>query len=73
MTEEFDKVFVSDVGRTKETFNYLIAKNNYKDHTEVKYTPLLREKGAGVLEGQKLTQFAKNAKASGVPIREYKA
>ena len=70
--EEFEKAFVSDVGRTKETFNHLIALNNAKEATEVKYTPLLREKGAGVLQGQKLAQFAKNAKASGAPLREYK-
>jgi len=71
--EKFDKVFVSDVGRTKETFANLIQMNKHIDSTPVTFNALLREKGGGVLEGEKLSKFTSSSKAHNIPIREYKA
>lgn len=39
---------------------------------EVKFTKLLREKGAGLLQGKKLKEFAICANASRCPLRDYR-
>lgn len=56
---KFDDVYVSDSFRTRQTAKIILQNTDYKN---VHLTPLLREKGGGVLEGEQLHVFRNNAK-----------
>jgi len=55
----FDDIYVSDSFRTRQTANIILQNTNY---TNVHLTPLLREKGGGILEGMPLATFRNHAK-----------
>lgn len=55
-----------------ESFPICKAKIFLHQKGPVEYTELLREKSAGILMLKPLKTFAKNAKISSTPIREYK-
>lgn len=70
--ERFDVCYVSDLGRTKNTYKEIIQQNQHKEAAEVVYSSLLREKGGGVIEGKPLKLIADAAHQTRTPIREYK-
>jgi probable phosphoglycerate mutase len=56
---DFDDVYVSDSFRTRQTASVILQNTKHKN---VYLTPLLREKGGGILEGQPLSAFKNAAK-----------
>lgn len=70
--EYFDHIYVSDLGRTKATFDNLKSEAKYLEKVKVTYTPLLREKGGGVFEGRSLGVWKQEADKAKLGIRQYK-
>lgn len=68
----FHHIYVSDLNRTRETYEGIIQKAKGLASIEPVFTSLLREKGGGVLEGKKLHLWGENAKREKVGIRKYK-
>lgn len=66
----FDHIYVSDLGRTRETFQYLFPTK--KDLSNVTFTRLIREKNGGVLEGKKSIIWDTLAEQSKLDLRQYK-
>ena len=58
----FDLIYVSDLGRTKQTFQHASAKAPHLKSIETKFTSLIREKKAGILENKPLGLWGSNAK-----------
>lgn len=56
----FDHVYVSDLKRTRDTFNN-IHKNITTKIKNIHFEPLIREKSGGILEGKPLKTFQQNA------------
>lgn len=71
--EKFHHAYVSDLGRTRETYEAMSSFFVSKKENSVTFTSLIREKSGGVLEGLPLSEWGKRAKESGLSIREYKA
>lgn len=67
---QFDHHFVSDLGRTRETFAELMEGKQLQGN--VTYSPLLREKAGGVFEGGPLVKLAQAAKLAHIPIRKFR-
>ena len=67
---KFDSIYVSDSFRTRETANIIL---NDSEYSNVYLSPLLREKGGGILEGELLSLLRANAKKSKEGFRNYKA
>jgi len=65
----FSHIYCSDLVRTRQTVEPLIA---LRGEDTVTYDPLLREKGAGVAEGLKLSALDKMRQDSGQSVRVYK-
>jgi broad specificity phosphatase PhoE len=55
----FDDVYVSDSFRARQTAGIILGNSA---HSKVHLSPLLREKGGGVLEGMPLSAFRNMAK-----------
>ena len=70
---KFHEIYCSDLGRAKETLENILISHPSKDKMKVNYSELLREKGAGVLEGQPLIVWKNGAEKAGLGIRKYKA
>lgn len=69
----FECCYVSDLGRTKDTYRLIIKESNKpKESFKETFSHLLREKGGGVMEGKPLKLISEGAKSKGIPIREYK-
>lgn len=66
----FDNAFVSDLGRTKETYSGII--NNKEICKTVDYIKLLREKYCGELEQKPQSYTDKLIEESNIPVRKYK-
>lgn len=58
---KFDHVYVSDLARTKETYKALAGETDFIKQMEPVFTPDLREKHAGVLEGQPIKCWKEHA------------
>jgi len=71
--ENFLEVYCSDLGRAKETLENILLSYPDKDKLPITFSELLREKGAGVLEGQPLGVWKANSEKAGLGIRRYKA
>jgi len=69
--EEFDAVYMSDLRRTRQTA--MPFAKALKGRTPVVYTPLLREKGGGIHEGESITMVEKLMANSGIPKRQFRA
>lgn len=67
----FDGAYVSDLGRTRETY-LKIASRRENPIKEVKFEPLLREKAGGIFEGKSLKLVADAAKAKNAPVRDFR-
>jgi probable phosphoglycerate mutase len=70
----FDRYYVSDLGRTRETFQAIASQWKLFDAASapVVYSSLLREKAGGVAEGGPLSALHDAQKKSGLPIRDFK-
>lgn len=68
----FDRIYVSDLARTRETFANVLMEYPQLGDTKTCFTPLLRERSSGPLEGERLGLWAEYAKKEGKDIREYK-
>src|SRR3990167_5039157 len=68
---EFCSAYVSDLGRTKATFQNISSKRT-ASISNVNYEPLLREKSGGVFEGKPLKQVADAAKTKNIPVRDFR-
>lgn len=71
--ENFAEIYCSDLGRAKETLDNILLSFPNKDKLNIIYSDLLREKGAGALEGKSLGVWKENADKTGLSIRKYKA
>jgi len=71
-SETFEAIYVSDLGRTRETYDNISAAFKNKEILNVIYTSLIREKGGGILEGQHLDVWKKKAIEANIPLRKYK-
>jgi len=71
--ETFGEIYCSDLVRTKETLENILSSHPSKEILVINYTELLREKGAGVLQGQPLGVSKELAEKSGLPMRRFKA
>ena len=69
---KFDYIYVSDLARTKDTFKAIAGETVFVTQTTPIYTADLREKHAGVLEGQPIKCWKEHADKEGKDIREYK-
>jgi len=69
---KFQAIFISDLNRTCQTALPVLRKNKHRS-TLVYLSPLLREKGGGVIEGMPLTTSQTMAKEQGIPLRKFKA
>ncbi|KAL4479829.1 hypothetical protein ABPG74_020345 [Tetrahymena malaccensis] len=71
--EKFDFAYVSDLARTKATFQNIHNQmvNKIPDN-KITYTPLMREKGGGEYEGKPLELFRKTAADKKIPLRQFK-
>ena len=70
----FDRFYVSDLGRTRETFDAITSqwKSFDAETAAVVYSPLMREKAGGVAEGGPLSVVHDAQKKSGLPARDFK-
>lgn len=59
--EQFDQIYVSDLGRTVATFENIKSQAKHLDKIPVVLTKLLREKAGGVLEGRPLMTWKQEA------------
>jgi len=71
--ENWTEIYCSDLGRAKETLENILLPCPDKYTDKIHFTELLREKGAGVLQGQALGIWKANATKAGMSIRQYKA
>jgi len=71
--ENWTEIYCSDLGRAKETLENILLPCSDKYVNKIHYTELLREKGAGVLQGQALGIWKTNAAKAGQSIRQYRA
>ena len=71
--ETFGEIYCSDLVRTKETLENILSSHPNKEALAINYSELLREKGAGVLQGKPLTVSKELAEKSGLPLRRFKA
>ena len=71
---QFDRFYVSDLGRTRETFNSIASQWKHFDREKavIVYSSLMREKAGGVAEGGPLSVVHEAQRKSGLPIRDYK-
>ena len=68
----FDQIYVSDLSRTKETFDNAVKEApNLKESSTI-FLSLIRERGAGVFEEKPLDLWGETAKKEGKDIREFK-
>lgn len=75
--EKFDAVYVSDLKRTVDTAHLLLSQSEHYSDTStheqlLKLEMRLREKSAGILEGQPLGSTSKAAKDHGIDPRAYR-
>ncbi|CAI2363370.1 unnamed protein product [Moneuplotes crassus] len=70
MNVDFDAIYVSDSFRTRQTANIILEGSKY---SKVHLSPLLREKGGGVMEGRLLSELRKQAVKFEGGYRNYKA
>ena len=70
--ESFNTIYVSDLGRTRETYENIAHSFKNKDSLPVIYSDLLREKGCGILEGQSVDMWRQKSSEASIPIRKYK-
>ena len=70
----FDRCYVSDLGRTRETFEAIASqwKTFDRENASVVYSSLMREKAGGVAEGGPLSVIHEAQKKSGLPARDFK-
>ena len=69
---KFTEIYCSDLGRAKETLETMSLPFTKDDEPPITYSSLLREKGAGALEGQPLGVWKDSADKAGLGIRKYK-
>lgn len=71
---EFQKFYVSDLGRTKETFEQICSQRKDKpsEESSVVFSSLMREKGGGEFEGGPLAILNEAQKKSGLGLRDFK-
>ncbi len=70
--QKFSEVFCSDLGRTKETLNHILEAFTDAESLKINYSPLIRERSFGVLEGLKRDVYRSIVDNSGIPNRDYK-
>ena len=70
--QSFTEIYCSDLGRTKETIDHITQAFKNKDKLKINYSPLIRERGFGSLEGLPREEFHAVVKKSGVHVRDYK-
>ena len=70
--EIFDTIYVSDLGRTRETYDHIVKSFKNKGSLSVIYSDLLREKGGGIFEGRNLDIWKQKASETDIPVRKYK-
>lgn len=68
---QFDGAYVSDLGRTRETYQKIASRRD-NPIKEVKFEPLLREKSGGIFEGKSLKLVADAAKVKNAPVRDFR-
>lgn len=68
----FHHIYVSDLNRTKQTYEGIIHTASSLSSIQPTYTSLIREKSGGVLEGESLGIWGENAAKEKLPIRTYK-
>lgn len=68
----FDHIYVSDLGRTKATFDNIKLKAPYLEKIPTTFTSVIREKSGGVLEGKPLGIWKQMADKEGKDLRAYK-
>jgi len=71
--ETFGEIYCSDLVRTKETLENILSSHPKKETLAITYSELLREKGAGILQGKPLATSKELAEKSGLPLRRFKA
>lgn len=73
-TTSFDRCYVSDLGRTRETFDAIVSqwKTFDRENASIVFSPLMREKAGGVAEGGPLSVIHDAQKKSGLPVRDFK-
>ena len=72
--ESFDLVCVSDLNRTRQTWQNISLMQGHRHKEEdgkVRFDSRLREKGGGVLEGSPLNTFKQQAARAGIELRMY--
>lgn len=69
---KYHHAYVSDLGRTRQTFELIAAETEFIKSLKPTFTELLREKCGGVLEGGPLKLWKENADKEGKGIRDYK-
>lgn len=70
--EKFSDIYCSDLGRAKETLEHILESFHDRDNIRVNYSPLIREKGFGILEGLPREKYQKIIQTSGISLRDYK-
>ncbi len=70
-SQRFDAVYCSDLGRARETLAAVCSAPGAA-HPAARFTPLLRERGAGVYEGAKVSVVNAAARAAAVPPRQWR-
>lgn len=68
--ETFDHIYSSDLGRTRETLKYIVSFR--KDSPSTTFTPLLREKSGGILEGKSASLWESKALQAKMDIRKFR-
>ena len=68
----FDYIYVSDLGRTKQTYEGIISRATHLAHIKPEFLPLIRERSVGVLLGEPSTLMETNPAEQGINVREYK-
>ena len=69
---KFDAVYVSDLQRTRDTFQNIFSENKHKETTKITFSNLLREIGEGDYEGRPSSELVAAFQASGLPKRKFK-
>ena len=70
--QRFSEVYCSDLNRTKETLGHILESFPDAKSLKINYSPFIRERCFGVLEGLKSEVYQETVKNSGIPKREYK-
>ena len=68
----FDYVYVSDLQRTRDTFECISKENPSVSEVDREYISLIREKDGGVLNGKPLKTWKERADLLKMNIRSYK-